>query len=296
MLQVEDEMDSRYRPDKSIEEEASDFDDEFDYHDIKEEKKEEELHSSDRAGQNANEFGAFDFSSPDEIQESEWLDFCNSCTEEELSRILESIIDKEEKKASEPSQVEDLDTDNVTNIHQIVKEGDDDYGNVQTKDNADVHHRQHSTKCGSVISLEDESWVEAESDADFSVIVPPESIAGSVELWEEIECSTTMDVISLASQDDSSSSYYFNSYMDALTGGRSLSDVTLQKSKASSAPELDLRLVKVSASADFAEDFDADFIRDGVKLARGGNLKSQFKGNNCTNKNRPRNRRRQFSR
>jgi hypothetical protein len=89
MLQVEDEMDPRYRPaDKSIEEE-SDFDDEFDYHDIKEEKKQEELHSSDRAGHNANEFGAFDFSSPDEIQESKWLvDFPNSCTEEELAGII----------------------------------------------------------------------------------------------------------------------------------------------------------------------------------------------------------------
>jgi hypothetical protein len=127
------------------------------------------------------------------------------------------------------------------------------------------------------------------------VIVLPESIAGSVELWEEIDCSTPMDVISLASQDDSSG-YYFNSYMGALTGGRSLYDVTLQQSKASSAPQLDLRVVKESASADFAEDFDADFIRDGMKQARGGNLESRFKGNNRTDKNRPRNGRRRFPR
>jgi hypothetical protein len=138
MLQVEDEMDSRYRHDEMIEE-LLDLDDEFDYHDIKEEKKEEDLHSSDRAGQNANEFGAFDFSAPDEIQESEWHDFCNSCTEEELAGIIESLKDKEEEKASEPSQVEDIENDNVTAILQIIKKGDDDYGNAQTKYNADVN-------------------------------------------------------------------------------------------------------------------------------------------------------------
>ena len=134
-----------------------------------------------------------------------------------------------------------------------------------------------------IICSRDESWVEVESETDLTLVEDDESVTDQAE-WEVL--SSTASVMSITS------SMADFSYKDALTLGDSTGTSSSRKSRivrpkrnahwiavTRGSPLLLAPIHEDPDSSDGALQFDADFVREGVKLNRGGRQSQHFKGN-----------------